>query len=105
MVHLHLCCFQSTVVWEESAKSFTLAQMTSEKRDLLLSISVNWIRKKVSFGLLKSSLLCLRGREQYAEKQQNLELSLMYLTMPPKCKLDDNHKTNIGTFEGLFRKL
>ena len=23
MTHLHLWCFQSTVVWEESAKSFT----------------------------------------------------------------------------------
>ena len=38
-----------------------LAQLISEKRDLLQSISSNWIRTKVCFGLLKSSLLCLRG--------------------------------------------
>ena len=38
-----------------------LAQMISEKRDLLQSISNNWIRTKVCLGLLKSSLLCLRA--------------------------------------------
>ena len=38
-----------------------LAQPISEKSGLPQSISSNWIRKKVYFGLLKSSLLCLRG--------------------------------------------
>ena len=30
------------------------------------------------------------GREQYAEKQQNLKLKLMYLTLSRKYKLDGN---------------
>ena len=29
----------------------------------------------------------------------HLKLTLMYLTLPQKYKLDDNHKTNINTFE------
>ena len=37
-----------------------LARIIFEKRDLPQSISSNWIRTKVFFGLLKSSLLCLR---------------------------------------------
>ena len=76
-----------------------LAQMISEKRDLPQSISSNWIRAKVCFGLLKSSLLCLRRLRKYAEKQWNLKLTLMYLTLSSKYKLDVNHKTNIDTFE------
>ena len=43
--------------------------------------------------------------KQYAEKQWNLKLTLMYLTLSPKYKLDDNHETNFDTFEFLFRKL
>ena len=101
MVHLHLCCFQSTAVWELMA----LSQMMSEKRDLPQSISSNWIRTKVCFGLLKSSLLCLRRVGKYAEKQRNLKLKLMYLTLPPKYKLDGNHKTNIDTFEFCFSQI
>ena len=42
MVHLHLWCFQLTAVREEKAKFHPrLAQMISEKRDLLQSISSN----------------------------------------------------------------
>ena len=63
----------------------------SQKRNPPLSISSNCIRTKVSFGLLKSNLLCLRGREQHAEKQRNLKLTLMYLTFSPKYNIDNNH--------------
>ena len=79
--------------------------MMSEKRELSQSISSNWIRTKVCFGLLKSSLLCLRRVGKYAEKQRNLKLKLMYLTLPPKYKLDGNHKTNIDTFEFCFSQI
>ena len=82
-----------------------LAQMISKKRDLPQSVSSNWIRTKICFGLLKSSILCLRGREQYAEKHWNLKLTLMYLTLSSKYKLDNNHKTNIDTFDFISRKL
>ena len=82
-----------------------LAQLISENRELPQLILSNWIRTKVCFGLPKSSLLYLRGSRQYAEKQRNLKLTLMYLTLPLKYKLDDNHKTNIDTSEFFFRKV
>ena len=83
----------------ESQKFYSrLAQMIFEKRDFPQSISINWIRTNVCFGLLKSSLLCLRGWEQHPEKQQNLKLTLMYLTLSPKYELDDDHKIIIHTF-------
>ena len=45
-----------------------LVQIISEKKDLLQSISSNWIRTKFCFRLLKSSLLCLRGVENSMQK-------------------------------------
>ena len=38
-----------------------LANLISEKRAVEPSLVVNWIRTKLSFMLLRSSLLCLRG--------------------------------------------
>ena len=38
-----------------------LAKKIAEKRELHQSIVTNWIRTKISFALLKSALLCLRG--------------------------------------------
>ena len=35
----------------------------------------------------------------YVDQFTHLKLTLMYLTLPQKYKLDDNHKTNINTFE------
>ena len=35
----------------------------------------------------------------YVDQFTQLKLTLMYLTLPQKYKLDDNHKTNINTFE------
>ena len=82
-----------------------LTQMISEKRDFPKSISSNWIRTKVCFGLLKSSALYLRGSRTVCRKTAEFEIELMYLTLSPKCKLDDNHKTNIDTFEIFLCKL
>ena len=36
------------------------------------------------------------------KKQRDLKLTLMYLTLLPKYKLDDSHKTNIDTFDFFF---
>ena len=38
-----------------------LAQKISEKKDIHKSTATNWIRTKLSFALLKSALLCIRG--------------------------------------------
>ena len=37
-----------------------LSQLISDKRNLSKSITMNWIRTKICFSLLKPSLLCLR---------------------------------------------
>ena len=38
-----------------------LAELLSDKHKQSKSLTVNWIRTKVCFGLSKSCLLCLRG--------------------------------------------
>ena len=50
-----------------------LVQLISEKRDLPQWISSNWIRTKVCFGLLKSSLLCLRALRTVYRKAAEFE--------------------------------
>ena len=78
-----------------------LAQVISEKKDLLQSISSNWIRTKFCFRLLKSSLLCLRGVENSMQKNceiRNWRWSISHCRQKMK-KLDDKHKTNIDMFD------
>ena len=53
-----------------------LAQLRSGKRDLPQSISNNWIRTKVCFGLVKSSLLCLRGSRTVCRKIAEFEIEV-----------------------------
>ena len=38
-----------------------LAEMISEKRDTLLSLVTNFIRTKICFSLLRSTIRCIRG--------------------------------------------
>ena len=39
----------------------TLGELLSDKRKQSKSLTVNWLRTKVCFGLLKPCLLCLQG--------------------------------------------
>ena len=50
-----------------------LSELISDKRNLPKSITMNWIRTKVCFALLKSSLLCLRGSRTVCRKVPELE--------------------------------
>ena len=46
----------------ESTKVYSKrAELLSDKRKESKSLTVNWLRTKLCFGLLKSCLLCLRG--------------------------------------------
>ena len=62
------------------------------------------ISEKFALGYLNQVCFIYRDWEQYAEKQRNLKLTSMYLTLSPNFKLDDKHKTNIDTFDFFFRK-
>ena len=53
-----------------------LAQLIPEKRDRPHLISSNWIQKKVYFGLLKSSLLCLSGSRTVCRKTAEFEIGV-----------------------------
>ena len=50
-------------VWEESVQKFysKLAELLTDKRKESKSLTVNWLRTKLCFGLIKSCLLCSRG--------------------------------------------
>ena len=53
-----------------------LAQLISEKRDLLQLISSNWIQKNVCFGLLKSILICLSRSRTVCRKTAEFEIGV-----------------------------
>ena len=53
-----------------------LAELISEKRNLPKSITSNWVRTKICFGLLKSSLLCLRGSRTVCRKVAEFEVDV-----------------------------
>ena len=53
-----------------------LEQMIAEKRNLPQSISSNYIRTKVCFGFLKSSLLCLRKSRKACRKTTEFEIDV-----------------------------
>ena len=46
-----------------------LSDLLSEKRNLPKSVVTKWVRSKVCFALLKSSLLCLRGSQSVFMKK------------------------------------
>ena len=39
----------------------TLAKKLSDKKDIEFGIVLNWLRTKLSYCLLRSAILCLRG--------------------------------------------
>ena len=46
----------------EFAKFYSkLSELLSDKRKESISLTVNWLRTKLWFGILKSCLQCLRG--------------------------------------------
>ena len=47
-----------------------LSTKISEKRDLSISLVTNWIRTKLSFALLRSAILCIRGSRNRQTKVQ-----------------------------------
>ena len=59
----------------------SLSDLLSKKRDLPISISMNWIRTKICFDLLKSSLLCLRGSRAVCRKIAGLRVMLLFLNL------------------------
>ena len=76
--------------------------MISE-RDLVQSISSKWIRTKVDFGLLNSSLLCLREPRTVCRKAAEPEIDVdFFFTLSPNYKRDDNHKANIDILNFFF---
>ena len=50
-----------------------LSDLLSEKRDLPKSITMNWIRTKKCFALMKSSFLCLRDSRTLCKKIAEFE--------------------------------
>lgn len=60
-----------------------LSEMIAEKRDIPVSQAVNYIRTKISFSLLRSMLLCLRGSRSLKKEHyiHDIELSNVMSTI------------------------
>ena len=53
------------VSWETEHFIKTLSAKLTEKRDMPYSIVINWMRSKISFALLRSAILCVRGTRNW----------------------------------------
>ena len=67
MEHLHHLVFSCYGGMARECDAFykRLAELLAEKRDLHQSIVTNWIRTRINFYLLRSTLLCIRGSRSY----------------------------------------
>ena len=54
-----------------------LADLLAEKIKVKKSITTNWIRTKISFALLKTCLLCLRGSRSINRNVTNVGVDMM----------------------------
>ena len=47
---------------KEANKCYSrIAEKLAEKRDEPYSLVISWIRRKISFSLMKSIIICIRG--------------------------------------------
>ena len=64
--------------WEESAKFHSkFAELLSDKCKERISLTVNWLRTKLCFGVLKSYLLCLRGSKSVSRNIIKIDGNMM----------------------------
>ena len=47
--------------------------MIAEKRDIGISDAVKWLRNKISFSLLRSMLICVRGSRSIKRRELTLK--------------------------------
>ena len=75
-----------SMIWECHKFYSRLSDLLSEKRNLPKSVVANWVRSKVFFALLKSSLLCLRVHEPYVGKHRSQNVMFIFLMNFPHVR-------------------
>lgn len=63
-----------------------LAQLLSEKRNDNLSITTSWVRCRVSFSLLRSALLCMRGSRSMRPQTESYETTIQFVTSEARIR-------------------
>ena len=63
-----------------------LAEMLAEKRDITASVATTFVRTRVSFSLLRSMLLCLRGSRSLRKVQNMTETDIPYVNFTSEIK-------------------
>jgi hypothetical protein len=55
-----------------------IAEKLSEKQSINMSVVSGWLRCRLSFALLRTTILCVRGtrRKRYNSHENNIELSV-----------------------------
>ena len=71
-------CLRPRVVPQSSAILKRLAEQISEKKNIHRSVVAGWLRCRLSFALLRTSLLCLRGtrRKKIYLNDNDIELAV-----------------------------
>lgn len=66
--------------WECRTFYTRLAKLIADKRDINYSVAINWVRNKLSFALLKTFLLCLRGSRSLNKNISTVEDDIKIFT-------------------------
>ena len=55
-----------------------IAEKLSEKKGVTLSVVTGWLRVRLSFALLRTTLLCVRGtrRKKFSHSEMNMDLAV-----------------------------
>ena len=51
-----------------------IAEKLAEKRDELYSVMMSWIRRKISFWMMKSIIMCIRGSRSIKDEREKVKL-------------------------------
>ena len=51
-----------------------IAEKLAEKRDELCSVMMSWIRRKISFWMMKSIIMCIRESRSIKDEREKVKL-------------------------------
>ena len=61
---------------ENASKCYSrIAEMLSEKRDEPYSLTMSWIRRKLSFSLMRSMITCIKGSKIFKSNEEKQSIS------------------------------
>ena len=74
----------------EASKCYSrVTEMLSEKRDKPYSLTMSWIRRKLSFSLMRSIITCIRGRRTFKSNEEKKSTSEVASYIETRCVIQE----------------